>query len=158
MCHNIQWLPLGVGGDLITARCVWSFRLPHHPPSLHLPLGLAPHPLYRKWARPGFQSVAGLAVVCYLSFGAGDGRGPSLQDCREYLDTTPCCSQVMPLCGPLGTQGTPLPLASHPRGQGAGEVLISDLVPFVVSVWALMINCVLGSPGDGVAWLSWFFL
>lgn len=55
----------------------------------------------------------------------------------------------MPLCGPLGAQGTPLPLAGHPRGQGAGEVLISDLVPFVVSVWALMLNLVLGSSGDG---------
>lgn len=64
----------------------------------------------------------------------------------------------MSLCGPLGVQGTPLPLAGHPRGQGAGEVLIFDSVLFVVSVWALMLNFVLGSPGDGVAWLSWLLL
>lgn len=58
------------------------------------------------------------------------------------------------------------PRASHylllviPRDRELGGVvaLISDLVPFVVSVWALMINLVLGSPGERVAWLSWFLL
>jgi hypothetical protein len=128
-----------------------EFQATSSPPISPPPIGPCPSSSIQEVGSP-WVSVCCWPSCCLLPK-LRSRRWPWTQPPAGLQGTSRHNSMLQPGDAPVWSPGSPgHPTTSCWSSQGTGSwegALISNLVPFVVCIWALMINLVLGFPGEG---------